>query len=121
MIRPPLVRVTVPVPAVAATATLIGHTSTIRGLAFSADGRTLASGADTTARIWTVEDSQAISALTHEAGVHTVALSRDGGTLAVGGLDGTVALWTVATRQINVLTNCRSTSIPQSSRTLHTG
>lgn len=121
MTRPPLVRVTVPVPAVAATATLIGHTSTIRGLAFSADGRTLASGADTTARIWTVEDGQAISALTHEAGVHTVALSRDGGTLAVGGLDGTVALWTVATRQINVLTNCRSTSIPQSSRTLHTG
>ena len=69
-------------------------------VAFSPDGRTLASGDfEGTVRLWDVATGRQVgSPLTgHTGPVLAVAFSRDGRTLASGGDDGTVRLWDVAT------------------------
>jgi WD40 repeat protein len=65
------------------------------GLALSADGRLLASGAlDGTVRLWQMSIRQCLAVLEgHAGGVWSVALSADGRLLASGGADGAVRLW----------------------------
>jgi WD40 repeat protein len=100
------VRVMQPIATITPDATLLGHTNPIASIAFHPDCRSLASGADITARIWDLASGQTVTGLTQEAGVRSIALSPDGGTMAVGGADGSVTLWTVGTGEISTLTGC---------------
>jgi WD40 repeat protein len=81
---------------------LRGHSGVVNSVAFSPDGKTLASGAlDGTIILWDVANRQPIGQpLTgHPLSVSNIAFSPDGKTLASGSWDGTVTLWDVASRQ----------------------
>ena len=78
---------------------LTGHTDSVNSVAFSPDGKTLATGSDDkTVRLWDVATRQTVgSPLTgHTGAVNSVAFSPDGKTLASGSDDGTVRLWSIA-------------------------
>jgi WD40 repeat protein len=77
--------------------TLQGHTRDVWSVAFSLDGRTLASGSvDRTIRLWDPVTGEIRATLEgHEGSVLAVAFSPDGGTLASGSRDNTVKLWEI--------------------------
>ena len=76
-----------------------GHSSTVRSVAFSPDGKTLASGSlDNTVKLWDVSTGTELRTLEgHSAEVLSVAFSPDGKTLASGSRKGTIKLWDVST------------------------
>ena len=79
--------------------TLQGHTNDVRAVAFSPDGKLLASGSyDNTMKFWNVATWQEIVTLKSNW-IQSLAFSADGKRLVSGGRDKTVKLWDVATRQ----------------------
>jgi len=79
---------------------LTGHTYPVSSVAFSPDGKTLASGSyDTTIILWDVSTGKPIGQpLTgHTNSISSVAFSPDGKTLASGSADDTIILWDVST------------------------
>ena len=84
--------------------TLKGHTSWVRSIAFSPDGKTLASASsDSTIKLWDVATGKEQATLEgHTNVVHSVAYSPDGKTLASGQTangppppDKTIKLWDI--------------------------
>jgi WD40 repeat protein len=100
-------------------ATLKGHTSPVWSVAYSPDGKSLASGSgptiqlatpdgkkpasgsgDQTVKLWDVQTGKEQATLKgHTSLVSSVAFSPDGKTLASGSHDKTVRLWDVQTGQ----------------------
>lgn len=76
--------------------TFHGHTSRITAVAFSPDGKTLASACyDPIVRLWDVTARRAILTLEHEGRVLSLAFSPNGQLLATASDDGRVLLWEV--------------------------
>jgi WD40 repeat protein len=76
--------------------TLEGHTDTVHSIAFSLDGKKLASGSkDKTVRIWdSARDYSYVKTLEgHAESVHSLAFSPDGTRLVSGSEDETVRIW----------------------------
>lgn len=78
---------------------LKGHTGSVMSVAFSSDGKTLASSSrDRAIHLWNVSTGKLRKTLTgHDGDVYSVAFSPDGRTLASGSGDRTVRLWDVET------------------------
>ncbi|MFO7537016.1 MAG: protein kinase, partial [Chloroflexota bacterium] len=79
--------------------TLFGHELEVSGLAFSRDGRLLASGSvDTVVRIWEVDSGRELHALTgFEDMIYGLDFDPAGQRLAASSWDGTVRIWNVNT------------------------
>ena len=79
--------------------TLTGHRNTVIPVAFSPDGKTLATGSmDKTIKMWDAQTGALKQTLTgHSNGVHALAFSPDGKTLASGSDDKTIKLWDAQT------------------------
>ena len=74
---------------------LNGHNSAVNGVAFSSDGRRLATASmDTTIKLWDMATGQELLTLKgHKSEVQSVMFSADDRLLLSAGMDHTVKLW----------------------------
>jgi len=79
--------------------TFKGHKSAIHAMAFSPDGKHIASGSsDNTVILWDTATGKAAKTLTgHTSAVTSIAFSSDGRQILSGSLDGAVCLWNADT------------------------
>jgi WD40 repeat protein len=79
-------------------ATLRGHASPVNSVAFSPDGKTLASGGFGQVLLWNVQTGREQASLKgHTGKVFSITFSPDGKILASGAQDKTIKLWDLAT------------------------
>lgn len=80
---------------------LEGHTGTIRRLAFSPDGKLVAtSSIDRSVIVWDVQAHSMLARFDHDVVVEPVMFSPDGTKLVSGTENGTVFLWSVTERRL---------------------
>lgn len=107
--------------------TLTGHSSYVRSVAISPDGRLLASGSDDmTVKLWSLPGGTLLKTLTgHTSWVWSVAIGPDGRLLTSGSLDGTVRLWSLPDgallKTLSVDTGVYSIAISPDGRLLASG
>jgi WD40 repeat protein len=78
--------------------TLKGHTESVRGVAFSPDGKRIISGGRDRVRVWDVETAKEVLELeANTKGVWRVAVSPDGKWIAGSGVDHSVKIWDTQT------------------------
>jgi WD40 repeat protein len=83
-----------------AVRTLFGHREVVTGVAFSRDGRLASASKDGTVRVQEVDSDNAPQILSGRSRViSSLTFSPDDRRLALGGLDGKVRLWDLATRK----------------------
>jgi WD40 repeat protein len=82
--------------------TLKGHTGWVGGVAFSPDGKALATAsADGTVKFWDAATGKELATLkAHDDIVAAVAFSKDGTRFATASFDGTAKVWTTAKREL---------------------
>jgi WD40 repeat protein len=79
---------------------LTGHNNTVAGLAFSPDGKTLATGCRGDITFWDTATGQSSATIKgHQDLITALVYSPDGKTLASAGWDKTLRLWDVDTRK----------------------
>ena len=91
-----------PARAIAEWTVFKGHTDQVSSVAFTPDGKTLASASsDHTAKLWdVVRGQEQVTLRGHTGRLYSVAFSPDGKLLASGGADATIRLWDVASRSL---------------------
>jgi WD40 repeat protein len=87
---------------------LQGHARTVTSLAFSRNGRWLASGSlDHTIKLWSLPEGRELTTLRdHHKAVNSVQFHPEGSVLASGSHDGQVKLWNFDL-QVYILRGCR--------------
>jgi WD40 repeat protein/transcriptional regulator with XRE-family HTH domain len=90
---------------------LVGHTAAVEAIAFSPDGKRLATASDdSTTKIWDAQTGQELMTLTgHTGGVFGVAFSPDGTRLATAGGDGVVRFYALRVEDLVALARQRVT------------
>ena len=87
---------------------MVGHGGPVRSVAFSPDGKILASGSeDRSVRLWHIATGECAEILhEHTKPVRAVAFSPNGNFLASGSEDQTVRLWDMNTWKCLTILNC---------------
>ncbi|WP_055074966.1 WD40 repeat domain-containing protein [Pseudanabaena sp. 'Roaring Creek'] len=84
---------------------LEGHSNGVRSVAFSPDGKIIASGSfDNSIKLWNLEGKELQTLTGHSNGVRSVAFSPDGKTIASGSFDKSIKLWNLEGKELRTLT-----------------